>query len=161
MSDIQELERRINAALERIGQAVDARSPGPAAPVDDGRLAAMAEELQAERDANARLQERLHLLTERDPGQVGELQARVERLTRQLDEQGLEVARMRKNVIHLRETMRGLREAQSQGLTEPHLLNKAMLAELEALRATRLSEMAEMDEILAELKPLIGDMQDA
>ena len=46
-------------------------------------------------------------------------------------------------------------------MTEPHLLNKAMLAELEALRATRLSEMAEMDEILAELKPLIGDMQDA
>jgi chromosome segregation ATPase len=165
MSDIQELERRINAALERIGQAVDNHTPKvaspAAAPADDGRLSALAEELQAERDANAQLHEKLRLLNESDSDQVGELQEKVETLTRQLDAQGLEVKRMRKNVIHLRETMRGLREAQSRGVTEPHLLNKAMLAELEALRATRLSETAEMDEILAELKPLIGDMQDA
>lgn len=165
MSDIQELENRINTALERIAKAVDAHGPvfaSPvAAPVEDGRLAALAEELQAERDANAQLLERLNLLKARDAEQVGELQERVESLTRQLDAQGLEVKRMRKNVIQLRETMRGLREAQSQGLTEPHLLNKAMLAELEALRATRLSETAEMNEILAELTPLIGDMQDA
>lgn len=163
MSDIHELERRINAALERIGQAVDAHQHGAAAedPTEGIRLLALTEELQAERDANAQLQERLRLLKDRDAGEVAELQARVESLTRQLDAQGLEVKRMRKNVIHLRETLRGLREAQAQGLSEPHLLNKAMLAELEALRATRLSETAEMDEILAELKPLIGDMQDA
>ncbi len=165
MSDIHELERRINAALERIGQAVDSHTPSAASPAaasdDEGRLSALAEELQAARDANAQLHERLRLLKERDSDQVGELQEKVENLTRQLDAQGLEVKRMRKNVIHLRETMRGLREAQARGVTEPHLLNKAMLAELEALRATRLSETAEMDEILAELKPLIGDMQDA
>ena len=46
-------------------------------------------------------------------------------------------------------------------MTEPHLLNKAMQAELEALRATRQSETVEMDEILAELQPLIGEVQDA
>ncbi len=51
--------------------------------------------------------------------------------------------------------MRALREAQAEGLQEPHLIIRAMQAELEALRATRLSEMAEMDEILSELKPLI------
>jgi hypothetical protein len=36
-----------------------------------------------------------------------------------------------------------------------------MLTELEALRATRLTEMAQMEAILAELHPLIGDLQNA
>lgn len=162
MSEIDELERRINAALERIGQAVDGHAVRVAL-TDAGSAdaARLSDELQAERDANAQLQERFRSLKDRDAEQIAALEAKVESLTRQLDAQGLEVKRMRKNVIHLRETMRGLREAQAQGLAEPHLLNKAMVAELEALRATRLSETAELDDILAELKPLIGDMQDA
>lgn len=158
MSDIQDLERRITSALERIGLALDGIPAPVTARADPG---GMQELLQAERDANAQLTERLRALKDRDTGQTTELQEKVERLTRQLDAQGLEVQRMRKNVIQLRETVRTLREAQAEGLADPHLLNKAMLAELEALRATRLTEIVEMDEILSELKPLIGDLQDA
>jgi hypothetical protein len=40
-------------------------------------------------------------------------------------------------------------------VSEPHLVNKAMLAELEALRATRSADAAEMDAILEELTPII------
>jgi len=48
------------------------------------------------------------------------------------------------------------------GLPDPHLINKAMLAELEALRETRLGETTEMDAILAELTPLLQEVgQDA
>jgi ribosome recycling factor len=65
--------------------------------------------------------------------------------------------RMRKTVISLRENLRTLREGQG----DPQLLDKAMLAELDALRATRQSEIAEMDEILAELKPLVSEVQHA
>jgi hypothetical protein len=36
------------------------------------------------------------------------------------------------------------------------LVNKAMLAELEALRATRAADAAEMDAILQELTPIIA-----
>ena len=161
MSDVQDLERRITAALERIGQAIDkipSRGKARAAPAFDPDLQ---ETLQAERDANAQLTERLRALKDRDGEQVADYQGKIERLTAQLDAQGLDLQRMRKNVVHLRETLRGLRESQSQGLAEPHLLNKAMLSELEALRATRASETTELDEILAELKPLIGDKQDA
>ncbi len=43
-------------------------------------------------------------------------------------------------------------------MTEPHLLNRAMMTELEALRAARAADVAEMDEILSELKPLIGEV---
>lgn len=150
MSDISELEQRITAALERIGQAIDR-------PADGQGASEIEEALQAERDANAQMAERLRALKERD----GEMQEKLDRLTRQLDTQGLEVQRMRKNVIALREAVRALREAQTEGVAEPHLLNKAMLTELDALRATRLTEIAEMDEILAELKPLIAEVQDA
>lgn len=165
MSDIHELERRLTAALERIGQAIDGHVPPPVAPApadaDAGEIAALREQLQAERDANAQMAERLRSLKERDQAQIAELQDRADRLARQLDEQGIEVKRMRKNVIQLRETLRALREAQARGLAEPHLLNNAMMVELDALRVTRRSEALEMDEILAELKPLIGGTQDA
>jgi hypothetical protein len=144
MSDIQDLERRISAALERIGQALDSL---PAQGED------AAADLQAEREATAQLAERLRALKEREATQTAALQEQVDRLTRQLDAQGLEVQRMRKNVISLRESLRALREAQSP---DPQLLNKAMQSELDALRATRQTEMFELDEILAELKPLIA-----
>jgi poly-gamma-glutamate capsule biosynthesis protein CapA/YwtB (metallophosphatase superfamily) len=85
----------------------------------------------------------------------------VGRLVRALDAQGLELQRLKKTVIQLRESLRALREAQTGAVADPHLLNTAMLVELEALHATRLTEMAQMEEILAELHPLIGEMQDA
>jgi hypothetical protein len=160
MSGIEELERRIAAALERIGLAVDGMADADAAPAPVG-FGELQEELQTEREANAQLAERLRVLKDRDIGQIAEMQDKVDRLTRQLDAQGLEVQRMRKNVIQLRDSVRSLREAQTEGVADPHLLNKAMLSELEALRATRLSEMFEMDEILAELKPLIAEVQHA
>jgi hypothetical protein len=61
----------------------------------------------------------------------------------------------------LREQLRVLREAQAAGSTEPHLLNKAMLAELDALRATRLSEMAELDELSAALDDHLTEAENA
>jgi hypothetical protein len=165
MSDIQELERRLTAALERIGQAIDAHVPSASVTTppdaDAGEIAALREQLAAERDANAQLTERLRGLKERDQAQITTLQDRADSLSRLLDEQGIEVKRMRKTVIQLRESLRAMREAQASGLTEPHLINTAMMVELDALRVTRASEALEMDEILAELKPLIGGTQDA
>ena len=54
-----------------------------------------------------------------------------------------------------------LRTAAAAGVTEPGLINKAMATELEALRATRLTEMAEMDEILAALEPHLTEAGNA
>ena len=51
-------------------------------------------------------------------------------------------------------------EAAAQGLADPQQVNRAMLAELDALRATRLTEVAQMDEILAELAPLIEEVRE-
>jgi len=51
-----------------------------------------------------------------------------------------------------------LSDAVREGLSDPELLNQAMLTELEAMRVARASELAEMEEIMAELRPLIGEV---
>ncbi len=156
MQDITALEKRITAALERIGKGVDrlasapraaaAAAPAPA-PAPDLALRAQLEE---EKTLTAQLQERIRVMKERES--QGSLQEKIERLTQQLDVQGLELQRMRRTAATLRDQLAHLRQAQAAGVTEPHLINKAMLAELEALRATRMTEMSEMDEILAALE---------
>jgi hypothetical protein len=118
-------------------------------------------QLEEERTANAQLQERLRAVKDKDLVLQSQLQEKVEKMTRQLDVQGLELQRMRKTAISLREQLRLLREAQAAGLAEPHLLNKAMLAELDALRATRLTEMAELDEIAAALDEHLTEAENA
>jgi len=157
MSNIEELERRISAAFDRIGQAVDSFVPAP--PGID--TAALQDALQAEQATNTELTERLRVMTLRGESDAAEATEKVGRLVRALDAQGIELQRLKNTVVQLRESLRALREAQTEGLADPHLLNTAILVELEALHATRLTEMAQMEEILAELHPLIGELQDA
>ena len=166
MQDITELEKRITAALERIGKGVDrlasqprqaaaASAPAGAAPSDS----ALRAQLEEEKSLTAQLQARLRAARDREA--KGDLQEKVDRLTQELDVQGLELQRMRRVNASLREQLEALRNAAASGATEPALINKAMAAELEALRATRLTEMAEMDEILAALEPHLTEAGNA
>lgn len=159
--DIAEFERRISAALDRIGKGVDRITRPPAPAVDTAPLETeirrLRAALEAEKAQTARLTAALRAVPEvQTPAQM---EAKVEKMTRQLDVQGLEIQRMRKTNIQLREQIRALNDAARAGATEPHLINKAMMAELEALRAQRQTETAEMDEILAELRPLIAEAE--
>lgn len=197
---IAELERRISAAIGRIGSGVAqlssraeagaasaiAAEPAPAAPAKidpppqrseapraeaaeiarlerslrekDSEILRLREALAAEKAAAGELSAKLRAARDREAASApGAMEAKVEKMTRQLDVQGLELQRMRKTTIQLREHLRVLHEAAAEGLAEPHLVNKAMLAELEALRAARHLDLAEMDEILAELEPLIEE----
>jgi len=161
MGEIAELERRITAALERIGAGI-IRLPAASAGAAGDESAALQAALAEEKAANAQLIERFRTVKAREAQAVSELQARIETLTGQLDGQGQDLRRMRKAVIQLRETLRAMRAAQVASLPDPDLINKAMLAELEALRETRLGETSEMDAILAELTPLLQEVgQDA
>jgi len=65
-----------------------------------------------------------------------------------------ELQRLRRAAEDLRASNLQLREALAAGIAEPHLINKAMLAELETLRATRSVEIAQADAVLASLEPL-------
>lgn len=168
MDDIAELERRITAALVRIGQGLE-RAVRPAAEpagapfgvgqdaASEAQIARLNEALDEERMVSAQLQERIRALRDREAADIRPLQAEIDRLTRLLDSQGLEMQRLKKTVASLREQLRLLSEAQAEGRIEPHLINKAMLAELEALRAQRGAEAAELDEIIAALDPLVPE----
>ena len=161
MPTIAELERRITAALDRIGQGLD-RMPagggatGPAAAPGEA-TAALEEALETERGAVAQLAERLRAVKDREAKAKGDLESQISDLTETRDQQGLELQRLRKTVGQLRDTLTAQNEATRAGVSEPQVINKSLLAELEALRAQRRSESAEMEAILTALSPLIEE----
>lgn len=164
MSDIAELERRISAALARIDAGVEALAavtPAEAAPDvagDEAEIARLAQALEEERTANAQLTERVRAIREKQESTIGALEKTVERLAGQIDAAEAEIGRLKQTNEDLTETIRALRATAVAGLAEPDLINRSMMTELEAMRAARAAEIAEMNGILAELKPLIGEV---
>ena len=158
MPTIAELERRITAALDRIGQGLD-RLPASEAPaaLPGDNATALHEALETERSAAAQLAERLRKVKEREANAKVEAEARIADLTAARDQQAAELQRLRKTMAQLRDTLTAQNEAIRAGVTEPQVINKSLLAELEALRAQRRSESAEMEAILTALSPLIEE----
>ena len=70
----------------------------------------------------------------------------------------LELQRLRKANDQLRQSNAALRTANEEGVGEPHLINKAMLAELEGLRAARAADVAEASSIIGALAPLLDQI---
>jgi hypothetical protein len=121
---------------------------------------AMSEIEELHRRLNAAF-DRIEAAVDARPAEAGVGQPDHSRLTRMVEEKSREVERLRNTIAELSETLGALRTAQADRLADPDLVNHAMLAELAALRAIRLTEIAQMDEILAELHPLIQEAQDA
>ncbi len=165
MSDIVDLERRIAAALERIGHGVEAlksaaqdqarAEPAPPPAAAEGEAEALRAQLEDERMVNAQLTERVRVLNERLEGGTRELEETVAALRTQASASEKNLARLKAANAKLRENNEALRKANASGLAEPHLINKSMMEELEALRATRETDAAEVDAILTELKDVL------
>ncbi|RVT84518.1 hypothetical protein DXV76_12620 [Rhodobacteraceae bacterium CCMM004] len=160
MMDITELQRRITAALDRIGAGVDVlerpvAAPDPA-PQDDGPSAAEVQaELEAERELTAQLEERVRAIKARQDGRVTQLENDLETARRVVAELEEDRARLKRVNAALRETSQALREANAAGLADADLVNGALRGELEALTAARDSDRAEMEQILGALAPLV------
>lgn len=183
MNDITELERRITAALDRIGTGLDGlEAPAPAGPdpaelqnsldiaaarVEElekelsdlkaarGEMDALKQALSDEKLANAQLEERMKSVRETADRHTSAMDIQAleqQKSTAKLDS---DLQRLRRAAEELRASNLSLRSAMEQGLSEPHLINKAMLAELETIRATRAVEMAQADAVLAALDPLV------
>jgi chromosome segregation ATPase len=168
MSDIEELERRIAAALDRIGSGVeglsaesgDAEAEAVAREEDLAEISRLTEALAAEKDANAQLEARVQDLRDKQDTVIGTLQDEVQQLREGMTHHDSDVQRIKRVNAQLRANNASLREANEAGVSDPHLINKAMLSELEALRVSHEADRAEMDAILAELKPLVSDDQE-
>ncbi|WP_136635259.1 hypothetical protein [Pseudooceanicola onchidii] len=131
MSEIDELQRRIGAALDRIGQGVagiSAAAPAPQAPDN----------------------------TEKD---VAEALAARDRLQTQLADMERDMARLRQSNDQLREVNEALRAANEAQVGDSQLINSALSAEVEALRAAHAASQTEVRAILDALTPLVGDSE--
>ena len=154
MTDITELESRLSAALDRIGQGLDRlESAGPRTAQDEG----LGAELDAQQQANAELEERLKALREEQDTRLAAFEARIEAQNAQMADLDGQLQALRRSNAELREVAGELREAMEAELADPELIDRAMAAELDALRAERDAEVAELGAVLSELKPLVEE----
>lgn len=159
MSDITELERRITAALDRIGTGIDG--------LGSGDSSALQTALDEEKMANAQLEERVRSLKDQHEAKVAEIETgladRLAKLTADLEAARNEAGEaksqnraLRQSNQRLQASLHSLREA-SANAVEPHMINQAMMSELEGLRAARSADRAEVEEILGALEPLLKE----
>ncbi|MDA7424446.1 hypothetical protein [Thalassococcus lentus] len=158
------------AAADAMAEAEAARD---AAPVPDPSLAqtsafdvpssggadveALQLALEDEKLANAQLEERLKALRGRIEEETAGLREQVESQREAMAQLDSDLQRLRTTNESLRQTNADLREANAKGVGEPHLINKAMLTELEALRATRSAEAAEAKLVLGAVEAAISE----
>ena len=152
MEDIAEYQRRITAALDRAGQALDALSSG-----EVGDSAALQAELDAERVANQQLEERVRAIKEKQETILADLESEVARLKEALKVRDSEAQQIKAVNKSLRESNAALREANAAGVGDASLVNSAMVSELESLRAAHEAERAELEEILSTLEPVLKE----
>lgn len=88
------------------------------------------------------------------------LRAQVEETQARMAQLDIELQRVRRANAQLTDACAALQEANAEGVGDAHLINKAMLAELEGLRAARAADVAESSAILAALGPLLDSADD-
>ncbi|MDX2483358.1 MAG: hypothetical protein QNK42_06825 [Pseudodonghicola sp.] len=169
-----QLEERLKQIKAKHGEEIAALEAQIAA---SGEAEALRTETEALRTENEDLKALLA-----DTGEVDALKQEVARLTAELAERDqsdtaatealqmllakqaetaarldMDVQRLRQSNDQLREVNATLRETNQAAVGEPALINKAMLAELEGLRAIRATDAAEAGAILARLEPLLAN----
>ena len=142
MSDIDELSSRIVAAMDRVAGGIETLGQASARETEALRMA-----LEEERQVSAQLAERVRVLGDRE-AQRAATNAR-------LDALDLEVQRCREAQEILAAACEALRAANAEGLGEADLINAALAAEVESLRALRDVERLEAEEIMAGLEPIL------
>lgn len=156
MTEIADLERRITAALDRIGTGLGGIDGG----ASSSELDEMRDALSAEKVASAQLEERVKTLHDGHDTRVKELETQLDGLKSSAHEATSEVQKLRRTNQDLQTSLQALREASTTGV-EPHLINQVMMTELEGLRSVRDTDRAELDEILGALSPMLGEARDA
>lgn len=151
-SQIEELQSRITAAMARISAGMDGLREISARVEPDPETEAALDE---EKQANAQLEERLRALKDRHAAELSNLREGIEAQSTEMARLDMDLQRLRMANDQLRDSNAALREANSEGVGDPKLINRAMLAEMEALRAARAADAAEASTVLSRLAPLL------
>ncbi|MEM8629800.1 MAG: hypothetical protein AAGF74_01055 [Pseudomonadota bacterium] len=158
MSEFDPLEARIRAALDRI-EAAAARLP--AEPDGEDEAAALRAQLEDERTTNSQLIERVKALKDRQENQVAQLEQSLRIAKTAETERNKLHQKMRATIEQLRDQVARLTEANRSMVGDAHLVNTSMMVELEAMRAARAADAAEVEDMIAELGPMIEEAQSA
>ena len=151
MTEYSELATRLSRALDRIGTQLENAGAGGSG--ED--VAALKEALEAERAANAQFEERVATIKDKQEKVVARLEEEVARLSDEADEMARQLAAMRDANSTLRDNNSALREANAAGLGNAELINAGLAGELDALKAVQTADRAELDAIIAALKPMV------
>lgn len=136
MSEINELQQRLSAAMDRIGQGVAGLSAADAHAKDDAQtIETLRKSVEDARKTTTALQTRLSDLSQ-------------------------ETERLRQANQDLRETIQALREAGEEKLGDPAKIDTAMASELESLRAVQATSESEARAILDALAPLLAEKKE-
>ncbi|WP_300029517.1 hypothetical protein [uncultured Roseobacter sp.] len=149
MSEIDELQRRILSAMDRVAQGLDGLNAADPAEAD-----ALRQELADEKSINAELKERIDTLSAQHEKILVDAEKKVAGKMTDLDTQ---LQKLRRINAQLVEACDALRKANAEGVGDPDLINATMTSELEAIRTMRDAEMAEAGEIIAALTPLLDE----
>ncbi len=174
MSDFDELEGRITAALDRIGKGTEAieaqalaaaelASQVPDTPeVDPEEIELLKKQLEDERLANSQLEARINTIRERQETVTKKNRDTVTHLNEQVTGQfkaisdlDIELQRLRAANALLRQSNAALRQASEGGVVDAHLINEVMRAELDSLRAERMADRAEVAALVDSLTPMV------
>jgi len=160
MSDINALDGRIRAALERVRQEVDRLTAAPAAPAAamPGDGAALQTQLAEERTVNAQLEERVKALKERQDSKLSRLETTIEAQKGHMADYDREMQRLQQANAELRAVASEMREALMSEVAEAELINRAAIAELEAVRAAQAADRAEIEVVMSQLDPLVREV---
>ncbi len=161
MSDINTLEGRITAALDRIAKGLDA-VPVPVAEPEgisaeaEAEIARLTQALEDERTVTAQLEERVKAVKDKLDERAADMAQTLEETRASVTALDTELQQLRDVNDKLRESNVALRDANAAGLADPELINAAMMAELEALRAGRDVDVAEIGAVLTQLDSILG-----
>lgn len=152
-----------NGALEQALQAERAEREAQAeslaeAIAERGRLMDSRDAAEAARED---LAERAQRLAERETLKAAEARAEIEDLRGRIDALEAGADKLREANRQLRSNNAALREAHSAGVADADLINAGLKAELEALTAVRAADRAELDGVLAALRPILEEAADA
>lgn len=148
------LKTKLESRLARLEPAA---APEP----DASATAELSEALEAERTAKARLEERLGTLADGHAAEMAELRQRHDAMIEQSRDMQDRVRGLRRRIEEMRQAMQIALEQGAEAITDPHLVNRTMMAELEGLRALREADRTELDVLLGALKPLVKEGADA
>jgi DNA repair exonuclease SbcCD ATPase subunit len=170
-----------NAAQHRIAE-LEAAPPPAALEVSqdalaqaEAEIARLSAALEAEREQGASIArqaeaDRAALAEARSEIEALRAAARLEKIQTGEDGEGASarltaleqgIDQLRAVNAQLRQNNAALRKAHEAGMADPDLVNGALQLEIDALLAARAADRAEIDSILAALKPLVEETEDA